>query len=367
MYLAAQLRWMIINVLMPVLLFSLPVNAAVLKAGFEKQECTDLLRISAQFMDPSNKGRPEAPAGYNFVSRGKVTGLDNLWDCWMRNDAVAVISLRGTTRSSVSWMENFYSAMVKAQGAIQIDSSFIFNYKLAENPRASVHVGWLIGMASLSRQILPKLDSVCAAGVRDLIVTGHSQGGALGYLLTSYLLSLKKQGRLPADLVLKTYCSAAPKPGNLYYAHEYERSMAGGWAFNVVNSADWVPEMPVSVQTIYDYNVTNPFAVMDDALKLTGFKTRVAVKYVYRRMANPTLRAQRKFEKYLGRLVSKYVKKQLPGYQPPAYVKSTYYVRTGEQIVLLAAEDYYERFPDSKENIFIHHMFEPYLFLAEQY
>jgi hypothetical protein len=60
------------------------------------------------------------------------------------------------------------------------------------------------------------------------------------------------------------------------------------------------------------------------------------------------------------------VVKELPGYVAPEYVKSTYYVRTGQQIVLLATDDYYERFPDNRENVFIHHMFEPYLYLADK-
>ena len=340
--------------------------AGILQSGFNKQEYIDMLKISAQFMDSSFRYRPAAPEGYTHLIRGKTTGLDNKWDLWKRNDGVLVLSLRGTTRKTISWVENFYAAMVMAEGSVQIDSGFRFEYKLAENPRASIHIGWLIGMASLSREALPKIDSACKAGVRDIIVTGHSQGGALSYLMTAYLLSLKKKGILPADLTIKTYCSAAPKPGNLYFAYDFEKATAGGWAFNVINSADWVPETPVSVQTVNDYNNTNPFVVMNDALKRADFKTRVGVKYVFRRMSKPTMKAQRKFEKYLGRLVSKFVKKELPGYVAPEYVNSTYYVRTGEQIVLLADDDYYSRFPDNKENVFIHHMFEPYLFLAEK-
>jgi len=34
--------------------------------------------------------------------------------------------------------------------------------------------------------------------------------------------------------------------------------------------------------------------------------------------------------------------------------------------VLYADEAYYAQFPDSPKNLFIHHLFEPYLFLAER-
>jgi len=73
------------------------------------------------------------------------------------------------------------------------------------------------------------------------------------------------------NLTIKTYASAAPKPGNLYYAYEYEAMTQNGWAFNVVNSADWVPEGPFSIQTTNDYNTLNPFKYIDVALQKTSF------------------------------------------------------------------------------------------------
>jgi hypothetical protein len=356
-------------ILMVYCLSGLLMNTAVanvLRAGFEKKEYTDLLKISGQFMDSTFKFKPAAPENYTHLRRSLITGMDNRWDLWMRNDGVMVISVRGTTRNSISWIENFYAAMVPAKGEITIDSNFTFTYALAENPRAAVHVGWLIGMACLSKDVLPQIDSCYAAGVRDIIVSGHSQGGAISFLLTAYLRSLQKTNRIAADVRIKTYCSAGPKPGNLYFACDYEESTAGGWAFNVINSADWVPETPMSVQTVDDINITNPFVGMNDALKQTGFKTRVAVKYMYNKMSKPTQKAQKRYEKYLGRMVSKYVRKALPGYKAPVYVHSMYYVRTGNTIVLLANDDYYAKFPDSRENVFIHHMFDPYLYLTEK-
>lgn len=341
-------------------------HAGVLRAGFEKKEYTDLLKISGQFMDSTFKFKPAAPENYTHLRRSRITGMDNCWDLWLRSDGVMVISVRGTTRNSISWIENFYAAMVPARGQITIDSNFTFSYDLATNPRASVHVGWLIGMACLSKDILPRIDSCYATGVRDIIVSGHSQGGAISFLLTAYLRSLQRTNRIAADVSIKTYCSAAPKPGNLYFACDYEATTAGGWAFNVINSADWVPETPMSVQTVDDINSTNPFIGMNDALKQTGFKTRVAVKYMYNKMSKPTRKAQQRYEKYLGRMVSKYVRKALPGYKAPEYVHSMYYVRTGNTIVLLADDDYYAKFPDSRENVFIHHMFDPYLYLTEK-
>ncbi len=87
-------------------------------------------------------------------------------------------------------------------------------------------------------------------------------------------------------------------------------------------------------------------------------------KYAYNRMSKPSFKAQRRYEKYLGRFVSKAVKKHLPGYVPPTYYPSNDYVRAGNFIVLPADSAYYKKYPDGDGNVFIHHFFEPYLYLT---
>jgi predicted esterase len=54
---------------------------------------------------------------------------------------------------------------------------------------------------------------------KESYIMGHSQGGAIAYLLTAHLLSLQKENKIPSEIVFKTYCSAAPKPGNLHFAY----------------------------------------------------------------------------------------------------------------------------------------------------
>lgn len=65
-------------------------------------------------------------------------------------------------------------------------------------------------------------------------------------------------------------------------------------------------------------------------------------------------------------MTSKYVKKQLPEFQVPAYYHSNHYVRTGSFIILMPDSAYYQRFPNNEKRIFIHHMLTPYLHLAEK-
>lgn len=349
-----------------ILLIAAPVRAQQLQPGFDKTEYTELLKVCARHGSPTYaKGLPE-PQHSRFVYRSPEMGLENRWDLWMRDDKVAIISIRGTTASKESWLANFYAAMVPATGTLQLGPNHSFNYRLADNPRAAVHIGWLLSTAYLSQDILPRIDSVYRNGVKDVIIMGHSQGGAIAYLVTAYCYQLQKQGRLPADIRFKTYCSAGPKPGNLYFAYEYEAMTQGGWAFNVVNSADWVPETPMSIQTVDDYNKTNLFAVAPALIRKQKFPINWVGKYAFNRLRNPARTAQRRYERYLGKMVSKQVRKQLPQFIPPAYYPSNDYVRTGNMIVLLADSTYYRKFPDSDSNIFIHHLFEPYLYLTDK-
>jgi pimeloyl-ACP methyl ester carboxylesterase len=241
-----------------------------------------------------------------------------------------------------------------------------FSYTLAAHPQAAVHVGWLIGMASMAGDIVAKADSAYRSGTRNLYIMGHSQGGAIAYLLTAHLRQLQQAGTLPADLRIKTYCSAAPKPGNTQFAYAYERATFGGWAFNVINSADWVPETPFSIQALQDFNKLNPFAGAAATIKNMKFPARVALKHVYNRLLKTTAKADKTYRKYLGKMVGKRVHKLLPGLQVPAYFQSNNYVRTGAHVVLLADSAYFNRFPDTSRNVFTHHLHAAYLYLLEK-
>ncbi|HMT29591.1 MAG TPA: lipase family protein [Bacteroidia bacterium] len=338
-----------------------------LQPGFSKKEYTELLKISAKQVDTTKvKMTIPAPENFKLIYRSSVLGLENRWDLWANNEQTAVLSIRGTTGDFISWLANFYAAMVPAKGSLQLEKNYKFNYELASDPKAAVHTGWLVATGMLVRDILPKIDSIYKAGTKNIIIMGHSQGGAIAYLLTSHLYNLRAKGILPADIVFKTYCSAAPKPGNLYYAYEYENTTAGGWAFNVVNASDWVPEMPVSVQTTNDYNSVNPFVNAVPAIKKQKFLQQILLMKVYRKLSGPPRKSEAEYRKYLGDKVYKLVKKQMPEFEKPIYFESINYVRTGTSVILLPDADYHTAFPDDINKIFMHHFFEPYFFLLER-
>jgi len=344
---------------------SLPAQS--LKAGFDKQEYLQLLRSYSRWGDSVFYRDIPAPDRFQMVYRSPTVGLENSWELEVNKDhSQAVISVRGTTAATISWMANFYAAMVPAQGILHLSDSQDFAYHLSDDSLAAVHVGWLVALGFMSNDILSKVDSCYKAGIKDMIVFGHSQGGAIAYLLSSYLLDKQKTGIIPADIRFKTYCSAGPKPGNFFYAYSYEQSRPRGWGYNVVNPSDWVPMLPVSVQTLSDFPRTNPFVGLKKVIRKQSFFKRIVYSHLYNQLDKHNRKAQRKYEKFLGRMISKYVVKHLKGFKPPAYVHANDYERTGEYIVLKTDAGYHIAFPDDPKEIFTHHKLQAYYRLAGQ-
>ena len=341
--------------------------AQTLAPGFQPEEYAAMLRISALQVDVQFRGDTPKETEYTRIYRGPETGLHNKWDLWLnKNKTIMVISLRGTTSDMDSWLENFYSVMIPATGTLKLDTGKIVAYKLSNDPKAMVHVGWTIGMCSMAPDIMDKVRAYYAQGIKQVIVEGHSQGGALAFLLTSYLHYQQADGNLPADLVMKTYCSAAPKPGNLYYAYDYDFITRGGWAFTVVNSADWVPETPFTVQTITDLNRLNPFTNTGKMLQGQKWYVKAYLHHAYHKLNKGTRKAQRNFMRYTGHMAYKQVKRYLPRLEQPAYTNGNNYMRAGTPIVLQADAEYYQHYPDTGSNIFRHHLFSPYMYLLKK-
>ena len=348
----------------------LNLHAQKLRPGIDVQEIKELVSISERTCLPS--GYPEdslftpPPTKYKMDYRSPELGLSNLWELWVSDDSVAVISIRGTSITIESWLANFYAAMVPAEGEITLSGKECFHYQLSNEPKAAVHVGWLISMGFLYDDMKPQLEKCYQSGIRDILITGHSQGGAIAYLLTAHLMNLRDKGEVPVDYTFKTYAIAAPKVGNLHFAYHFESRTLSGWTYNVVNSQDWVPEAPISIQTLDDFNSTNPFDFAKAIISNQKFPKNLILRSVYLQLEQPSKRAQKNYEKYLGDILAKEIEKKLIGLKVSHYYPSTYFVRTGISIPLIPGKEYFELYPEQSEDIFQHHHHKSYYFLLER-
>jgi hypothetical protein len=339
----------------------------MLKPGFDPEEYADVLWLAFYGFSDSLKDKPNMPlrkGNYERKFRSDEVGLFNRCEIYLRSDSVIILSLRGTVNKTESWMENFYAGMLPAKGSLQLSDSYRFDYTLSARPDALVHAGWTIGTGFLAKEYLPVLEPLLARGLRKVIVTGHSQGGALSFLNTSllyYLFAEKYPG-----LQLKNYASAAPKPGNLYYAYDFEHITGYGFAYRVVNANDWVPESPVSIQGVSDFNSVNPFMGAEATIKKQKFPERLVMKHVYKKMRKGSHKAAKRYQKYLGEGVGKIVKKSLPGFVPPDYADGSNYMTAGSPVILMPDDEYNKKFMFDGKNLFLHHMYEPYMWLVKR-
>lgn len=337
------------------------------KSGFDAQEFLDVLHLEWAHQDSTSKYIPsQLPKNYTRVFRSPEVGLNNKFDFWVRDDSVGVICLRYTV-SGISWLENFYSGMIKAEGVLQLNDSTRFNYKLANDDKAFVHHGWVIGMSYLAPLVTKIINEYYKKGIKKFIITGHSQGAALSFLMRSYL-HYAPETIVPRDITYKVYCSAAPKPGNLFYAYDFDFITRNGWAFRIVNTNDWVPQTPFTVQSIEDLHPINPFSKRKELLpkKANQLLIRWYVNHAVNDIEGAAKKTNRKYTKYLTKRMGKLVKKSLKTYQEPTIQKSNFYMPAGTPIILQGDSLYYQKFKADTKNVFIHHLFEPYIYLTEQ-
>src|SRR6478736_2654444 len=108
------------------IIFALPVLAQSLKPGFDKQECLEMLVLSAHHADSSFYAKLPKPKFFERKYHSQEMGLQFCWDLWTNEKHQAVIDVRGSTRDQASWMANFFSAMVPAKGELKLSKTETF-------------------------------------------------------------------------------------------------------------------------------------------------------------------------------------------------------------------------------------------------
>ena len=214
-------------------------------AQLDTVELRDMIAIcnSFTFIDLYNSDANILPAKYKKDYTSGVFGMDNKFQIYKCGN-VAVINLRGSTDKKSSWLENIYSAMIPAKGRITV-SGENFDYCFSKDADASVHAGYALGLAFLHKEILYHITNLNKEGIYNIIITGHSQGGALANLLKAYLENLSHD-EVSKKNKFKVYAFAAPKIGNKVFSEEYNsRYERDNSSFNIVNVADPIPTFPM--------------------------------------------------------------------------------------------------------------------------
>jgi len=239
---------------------------------------------------------------------------------------VAVINIRGSTDKQISWLENIYSAMIPAVGKIEIEGQ-TFDYKFAKDSTAAVHSGFALGLAYLHSDLISRIQILNNKGIYDIILTGHSQGGALVNLLRAYLNYVSPEIISPKNRY-KVYSFASPMLGNKAFIQEYNAIYVDkNAAFSFINSSDPIPELPVS------YNDSN---FLKDNIKALLFdRESFSVKKIV--SDGSILLLENKIGKYVkrfGNSTSNKISKDLGHVVMPGYVDDFNYMRQKNEIIL---------------------------------
>ncbi|ULT45624.1 hypothetical protein KRR40_21705 [Niabella defluvii] len=128
-----------------------------LKPGFDVKEYITLFSLFYFGSSiPDSNLRKTAKDPFSRLYRSPEVGLKNQWSLYLREDNVAAISIRGTIGDKVSWLANFYAAMIPATGSLHMNDSTEFRYRLSADKQATVHVGWTVSLASMAPDIVEK-------------------------------------------------------------------------------------------------------------------------------------------------------------------------------------------------------------------
>ncbi|KAL1408399.1 hypothetical protein Q8F55_005211 [Vanrija albida] len=101
-----------------------------------------------------------------------------------------------------------------------------------------VHHGFYGAFTRMAGAIGPAVQNAVKGGTKQVLVTGHSLGGAQGHLVATYLQKL-----LGSSATVSARVFASPRVGNPAWAN-YVDATLGNRAQHMVNNNDVVPQLP---------------------------------------------------------------------------------------------------------------------------
>lgn len=229
-----------------IFLFSTFNGLTQLKAGFDKNEAKELIALcnSFTYLDLYGDDSKIIPEGYTRIYTSPSYGMDNLFQVYTHN-TIGIIVFRGSTANMTSWLENMYAAMIPVKGKIKVDGDK-FKYEMGQDDAGAIHAGYTLAISFFKDDLLKQIKLLNKQGIYDILITGHSQGGALAQLTRAYLdnVSLFK---LSKKNKFKVYAYANPQIGNQSFCNEYtEKYCHTEMSYLIHNPTDFVIKMPIS-------------------------------------------------------------------------------------------------------------------------
>ena len=268
------------------------------------------------------------PEGYDKRYTSGTFGMDNKYQVYVKEN-IAVINFRGSTDKQLSWIENFHASMIPAKGMIKVEGRR-FDYCFAKDSGAAVHSGYALGIAFLEQELMSWIKMLNHEGIYNIILTGHSQGGALANMFRAYLENLPPNV-LPEKNIFKTYAFASPMVGNKKFAQEYNELFGkDGTSFNILNTSDVIPTFPVN------YNDTN--YLRDNVNALIYGKNFSIKKMLLEGGARIFDDRLSQLMGYVGNSVNKKIGKEVSAIEMPVRVKDINYFPLESRIELDAFE-----------------------------
>jgi len=291
--------------------------------GFDPDEARSLIAIcnSYTFLDLYGADSLIIPKDYRKVFTSEVMGLDNVFQVY-ESDSVGVINFRGSTSKASSWIENIYSAMIPGEGIIIIDHKNIL-YKFAADKSAAVHSGYALTVVLLGPILIEQINNLNTKGIYNILITGHSQGGALAHLSRAYFENLSED-EISSKNVFKTYAFANPMCGNEEFANEYKvRYSDINMSYSIINPADLVPKMPMHFKKEKNVYGTLFYKTWADGIERDDFRN---IKNLIVQVFEPVLTS---YVNHSNKLIERIVSTSYISIKMPAYVRDINYFQTG--------------------------------------
>lgn len=311
------------SVLIFIIILLFKPSYAQFESGFNIKEVTGTIAMcnSFNFMEQYGTANSIIPENFNLNYASEIIGLDNKFEVY-EDGKIGVINYRGSTDKLISWVENLYSAMIPAKGTIIIED-VVYEYTFTNTENAAVHAGYGLTVVMLSEKIIQEIKALNNKGIYHIIITGHSQGGALATLTRAYLENLNK-GKLSTKNRYKTYAYAQPMCGNKEFAQAYNTSFSeNGTSYSIINPQDPVPHLP--------FNYDEDKLISKDKIKgwLFGNEDFEAKKLGQSAFIRLFERGLTNYIKNSNALINKVVSFQVGKVELPEFVSDINYFPTG--------------------------------------